>query len=298
MNVTRVTVGSATAQSITAINAAAARLATLQNQLSSGKQISTPSDDPAGTVTALQLRGELARNTQYASNSSDATAWLSTSDSTYSQVVAALQSARTLVVQGLNSGAADSSASSAVAGQLSGVRSTLLSLANASYDGRPLFGGTTAGAAAYDASGAYVGDGGTVTRAVAAGSTVAVSSSGPAVFGSDADGTSVFALLKNISDTLSTAPTTLGSDTLSKLDAAIARVSNAQSTGGAALQQVQRAQATGTSVDTALKTQLSSIEEVDFPAVAIQLAAANTSYQAALQATASIGQLSLLSFLR
>lgn len=298
MSVVRVTLGSNVNRSIADIESAASRVATLQEQISSGKRITAPSDDPSGTVTALQLRGSLARNTQYASNSSDAIAWLNSADGTYSQIVAALQSARTLVVQGLNTGTADATSNGAIAHQLDGLRSTLLSLANTQYDGRPIFGGTTAGGAAYDTSGNYVGDTGSVTRAIAPGTTVTVGASGPAVFGDDAGGTSVFTLLQNLSSALTSTPSTLSSSALTQIDAAISRVSAVQAAGGAVTQQVQDAQQTQTTIGTALQTRLADIEQVDVADAAVRLASANLSYQAALQTTANVGQLSLLDFLR
>lgn len=296
MTVVRVTLGANTSRSIADIQSAASRVATLQQQISSGKRISAPSDDPSGTVTALQLRGSLARNTQYASNSGDALGWLNTADGTYSQVVAALQSARTLVVKGLNTGSADATSNTAIAEQLDGLRTTLLSLANTQYDGRPVFGGTTASGAAYDPSGAYVGDSGAVTRAIAPGTTVTVGATGPAVFGSGSS--SVFSLLQNLSSALNSTPSTLSPSALGQLDAAISRVSAAQAAGGAVTQQVQDAQQTQTTVGTALQSRLADVEQVDVADAAVRLASANLSYQAALQTTANVGQLSLLDFLR
>jgi flagellar hook-associated protein 3 FlgL len=53
-----------------------------------------------------------------------------------------------------------------------------------------------------------------------------------------------------------------------------------------------------TSTGTALTTQLSGIEDIDLADMAIKVTTANTTYQAALQTTASIRQLSLLDFLK
>ena len=106
MNFSRVTVSAASTNSLRNIESAASRLAKLQQQLSSGQQITTPSDDPAGTVQALRLSGELSRTTQYQASANDALAWLSSADHAYSQVVTVAQQARTLVVQALNTGAA------------------------------------------------------------------------------------------------------------------------------------------------------------------------------------------------
>ena len=45
----------------------------LQSQISSGKQLTRPSDSPTGTVTSLQLRGEVRATQQY-SRSKESTA--------------------------------------------------------------------------------------------------------------------------------------------------------------------------------------------------------------------------------
>jgi flagellar hook-associated protein 3 FlgL len=292
----RVTAANGNTSSIANIAAASNRLAALQNEMSSDQAISRPSDNPDGTVQAMQLQGQLARNTQYTTNSNDAMAWLSTADSTYSQSVSVLQQARTLVVQALNTGSGDASSANAIADQITGLRNTLLSLANTSYNGRPIFGGTTASGTAYDASGNYVGDTGAVTRQISTQSTVSVSAVGTSVFG--AAGSDAFTMLANIASTLKTNPTSLSSSTLAQIDAAISTVSGAQSMEGASYKQVQAAQTTQTATGTALQTQIAGIENPDLATIAIQLSSANISYQAALQTTASIRQMSLLNFLQ
>ncbi len=292
----RVTATGSTAQSIAAVQNAASRLASLQNQLSSGKRITTSSDDPDGTVVALGLRSSLARSGQYAETSGDALAWLSTADSAYSQSVSVLQSARTLVVQALNTGANDATANEAIAAQLDGLRQTLLSVANTTYNGRPVFGGATASAVAYDASGTYVGDAGSVTRQVAARASVDVGATGTDVFGSGTD--DVFATLTDLAAALRTSPSTLAPSALSRLDSAIQRVGVAQASAGSAYQQVQRLATSRTTSDAAVTARLADIEQIDFADIAVKTASAQTAYQAALQTTAQVSRVSLLDFLR
>ena len=50
----------------------------LQSQISSGKLLSRPSDSPTGTVTSLQLRGDVRATQQYSRNSDDGLDWLGT----------------------------------------------------------------------------------------------------------------------------------------------------------------------------------------------------------------------------
>jgi flagellar hook-associated protein 3 FlgL len=291
----RVTVGASSYGSLANLQAAATRLANLQNQLSSGQQITKPSDDPTGTVRALQLRGELKRSSQYASNAGDAIGFMSAADAAYQQASKIVQSARTLVVQGLNFGAADSTSSSALADQVDALRKSLISVANASYNGRPVFGGTTAGAVAYDPSGNYVGDSGAVTRTVGPNTTVAISQNGTEAFG--APGNDLFTLLGTIATALRSNPSSLSS-TLGQLDSALDRLGGAQAREGATYQAVQAASSQLGTTDVALKTNLSSIQDIDLAQLAVQVTTASTTYQAALQTTANIRQLSLLQFLQ
>jgi flagellar hook-associated protein 3 FlgL len=290
----RVTEGSASYGSLVGLQSSASRLAALQAKMSSGQQITKPSDDPSGTVRALQLRADLKRNTQYTANAGDAIGWLSTSDTTYTQIGKLAQNARTLVVQGLNTGASGTTPAAAIADQIDAIRTSMINLANTTYNGRPVFGGTTTGAIAYDAAGNYAGDSGTVSRTVGPQSTVQINQSGAQVFGPP--GNDMFTLLANISNTLRTNPTALGSD-LTSLDAAIANVSAAQATEGATYERVQTAQAAQTSTALTVTTQLSGIQDIDLANMAVQVSTANTNYQAALQTTASIRQQSLLDFL-
>lgn len=291
----RVTVGSASYRSMLHLQSASSRLAELQDKLSSGQQIMKPSDDPSGTVRALALRGDLKRSTQYAANADDAIGWMSTADTAYKQAVNLLQNARTLVVQGLNTGANDAAASTALANQVDALRSSLLGVANTTYNGRPVFGGTTAGTVAYDPNGNYVGDDGSITRAVGANNTVTINQTGPQAFG--AAGSDVFSLLDIIANTLRVNPSGLGS-ALGQLDTAISTVTGAQATEGATYQRVQAASTALTTDNTNLKTELSQVQDADAAELAIEVATANTTYQASLQVTANISQLSLMDFLK
>ena len=290
----RVTDASSSLGSLAGLQTAAYRLASLQAQLSSGHQITRPSDDPSGTSRALQLRGDVKRNDQYGANAQDAIGWMSTADSAYSQAVKLGQSARTLVVQALNTGASSSSSASAIADQLDAIRTSLIQVANTTYDGRPVFGGTTAGTVAYDPAGNYVGDAGTVSRTIGAQATVQINQTGPQAFGPA--GSDLFTVLSNISATLRTNPSA-ASPQLAALDTALSRLSSAQAAEGTTYQQVQNTQSVQSATGTNLATQLSGLQDIDLADMTVKVATANVTYQAALQTTANVRQLSLLNFL-
>jgi flagellar hook-associated protein 3 FlgL len=291
----RVTEGSTSQGALLGLQASASRLSALQQQLSSGRQITKPSDNPTGTVSALQLRSQLKQLTQYQSSATDALGWLTTVDSAYSSISSQLQQVRTLVLQGMNTGTGSAASNEALAQQVDQARASLLSLANASYLGRPVFGGTTAGTVAFDSTGAYVGDTGTVSRTVGPNTTVDLNTPGTTAFGPN--GNNLFDLLSTISNDLRTNPSALGGD-LTALDARQVAITNDQSLAGAKYQRIQGVQTTSNANTIQLKSQLSDLQDIDLADMAVQVSSANAAYQAALATTAKISQISLLDFLR
>jgi flagellar hook-associated protein 3 FlgL len=290
----RVTEGSAAYASLVGLQSTASKLADLQAQMSSGRQITKPSDDPTGTANALQLRAELKRTTQYDSNASDGIGWLSAADSTFSSTITQLQKVRTLVLQGMNTGANSASSNAAISQQVDQIRTSLLAMANTSYNGRPLFGGTTTGTVSFDSTGAYVGDNGSITRTIGPNSSVTVNSIGTAVYG--ANGSNLFGVLSTISSDLQSNTSNLTAD-LSSLDTAISRVTGAQGQEGAVYSRIQNTQSVNAANSVALKTQLSTIQDIDLADMAVQVSSADAAYQAALATTAKVRQMSLLDFL-
>jgi flagellar hook-associated protein 3 FlgL len=291
----RVTEGSTSRGALLGLQSSAGRLSALQQQLSSGRQITKPSDNPTGTVSALQLRSQLKQLTQYQASATDALGWLTTVDSAYSSISSQLQQVRTLVLQGMNTGTGSAASNEAIAQQVDQARASLLSLANSTYLGRPVFGGTTAGTVAFDNTGAYVGDTGTVSRTVGPNTTVDLNTPGTTAFGPN--GSNLFDLLSSISNDLRTNPSGLGAD-LTALDARQVAITNDQSLAGAKYQRIQGVQTTSSTNTIQLKSQLSDLQDIDLADMAVQVSSANAAYQAALATTAKISQISLLDFLR
>ena len=64
------------------------RLDTTQQQLSSGKRINQPSDDPYGTSLTLQLNRQLSNLNSYSGNVTDATGWTQASGTALSSRLA------------------------------------------------------------------------------------------------------------------------------------------------------------------------------------------------------------------
>jgi flagellar hook-associated protein 3 FlgL len=291
----RVTERSLAAATLAGLQGNLSRLGSLQQQLSSGKLISRPSDSPTGTVSAMQLRGDVRQVQQFSRNADDGKGWLTTVDQALSGAVDMVHRARNLVLQGMSSGSADPGARDALASETDQLRQSLLGVANTTYLGRPVFGGTTAATVAFDSGGTYVGDSGSVLRTVSDGAKVRVDTDGQAVFGTGQ--AQLFTVLSDITTHLRTDPDSLSGD-LDRLDTTMRGMQGQLADVGGRYNRLTQLGQAATDQLTTLQSELSDVEDVDLPQTIMELQLQQTAYQTALGATARAVQPSLIDFLR
>lgn len=291
----RITQRSMSESSLANLQAHLSRLGRVQDQLSSGRTISRPSDSPVGTVSSLQLRSNLRRSDQLLRNANDGIGWLGAADTTLTDGLGLVRRVRDLTLQGAN-GATSQSGREALAAEVDVLRESLLAVANAEYLDRPLFAGTVDATRAYDAAGAYQGNAGLVERTVAPGVKVRVNLTGEEIFGPA--GSDLFTVLGDIADHLRNDPTQLTATDLGNLDTAFLRMQNSLATVGARYHQVEIMHARTESTQLDGKTQLSDVEGVDIAEATVELQLAEVAYQAALAATARTITPTLVDFLR
>jgi flagellar hook-associated protein 3 FlgL len=281
------------------------RVSQLQEQMTSGKVINRPSDSPTGTVSALGLRGEIRTTEQYSRNANDAVSWLGTQDTTLTSINDVLQRVRVLTLQGSNDGALGPAAREALATEIRSLRETTRGLANTTFLGRPIFGGTTGNTQAFVVDSAspaspqpivYQGDGGEVVRRVGADATVRVDTDGLAVFG--ANGSSVFDVLDQIADHHSKGDTAGLATDLGALDQSTLRVRTALTEVGSRYNRAEAARQAADDRVLTLRATLSGVEDIDLPHTIMDLQMQQMAYQTALGATAKALQPSLMDFLR
>lgn len=171
---------------VTAMDNQQAQLVQLQQQISTGVAISSPADDPLGAAQAVQLSGTSATLSQYASNQSTALSSLQLEDSTLTSVTSTLASI-TQQIQGALNGTLNDANRQALAQQLQGERSQLLTLANTTdAQGNYLFSGFQSTSQVFtNASGGgvnYNGDAGQRMVQVSGSTQIPISDTGAAVF--------------------------------------------------------------------------------------------------------------------
>jgi len=289
-------------QSITQqLNLQESSIANLEGQVSSGKALNQPSDNPAAVTQVLQLSGQASQLTSWQDNTQTATSWLGLANDSANSALNTMQTAQTLLLQALNQGSESATNYTGIAEQLQGVSANLLTTANTQFEGRPIFAGTSASSQAYDAAGNYLGNEDTPTVVVGpgagAGQAAALSVPGTALFGTGAS--NVFAVLSTVIGQLSTgAPTAAQLNAaLTALDANISTAEQGSAELGNASIAVTDASASLTTQLTAAQTTQAGLEDVNVATVTTQLDSEMTNYQAAMWAASQAIPETLVHFL-
>ncbi|HTO00674.1 MAG TPA: flagellar hook-associated protein FlgL [Microthrixaceae bacterium] len=297
----RVTTTTSNRLMLSDLNKANLAMIKAQQKMSSQKQISKASDDPAQSLVALGHRGTLQRSSQFQRNATDARSWMVAGDTALTSSVEEITHVRTLVIQA-RSGASDPNARRALAAEVDTVREGLLALANTKHLGRPIFAGTADSSAAFDAAGNYLGDNNSVKRPIGPEVAVEVNRTGTNVFGTSNPGDplngNVFEILDSISAAINSGDDAGMANGITALDTAMKRIESAQVELGARARQVDDVMARMASTDIDTKQALSEVEDVDIAQAMIDASAKDFSYKAALSTAAKVMQMSLLDFLR
>jgi flagellar hook-associated protein 3 FlgL len=114
---------------------------TLQQQLTSGKEVRRPSDNPFKVARSMQLHSQINTNKQYNDNIKDTINWLDTTDTALDQVGNVLQRVRELLISGGNAAYGESERR-AIKDEISERLGELSQILNTNFDGKYIFGGT------------------------------------------------------------------------------------------------------------------------------------------------------------
>lgn len=114
---------------------------TMQQQMTSGKEIRKPSDDPARVARAMQLNSNINANKQFNKNISDTVNWLDVTDTALGQAGEVLTRVRELLGQAGNAGYGETERQS-IKDEINQKVDELAQILNTSFDGRYIFGGT------------------------------------------------------------------------------------------------------------------------------------------------------------
>lgn len=137
----RVTTSMLTNNYLDGMNKNLSNLQTINNQLTTGKEISRPSDNPYKVARTMQLYSNIDANKQYNENIKDTLNWLDTTDTALGQVTTVFQRIRELMVSAGNA-AYGTQERESINNEVKERVGELGQILNTTFDGRYIFGGT------------------------------------------------------------------------------------------------------------------------------------------------------------
>jgi flagellar hook-associated protein 3 FlgL len=292
----RVTQSTTAQQLVSSIRLLQQRINQAQNELSSGKRLLAPSDDPSAAAVANRLRGQSADLTALQDSVSFGTTVLSAEDDALGQAGDLLTRAQEIASQQAG-GLSSAQTRQQAADEVAELERSLIALGNTQVDGRAVFGGLASGSAPFttlddpnfDPQNPYSGPSTPFAVRTSSSGTTRLTTPGDQVFGSS------IAALDGLRQTLlaGNAPTA-SIDALNQ--AANDLSAERTSVGDRANTLSDQATALGSGL-TDVQARLGSVEGADYATVITQL----TQLQTALQATYASGQIlqtSILDYLK
>jgi flagellar hook-associated protein 3 FlgL len=293
----RITQGMMVDQSLRNIQSNQARVAVLQNQITSGSRITKPSDDPIGAAQALSLQEGLDQNTQYGKNIDQASTWLNASDLALGSVTDALHRARELAVQASN-GSLSASDRTAIQAEVTQLQAHVLDMSHTKVGAEYLFSGTRSDQPGYTQAapsgpaGVHQGNLAQVQREVSPGVTIAVNADPTTTFDP------LFTALNQLQAGLTANDSSVMTASLGSFDTALNAVSTTRATLGARVNRLESLKMQQDSVSVNLTGLLSIVKDVDMASAITNFSMAQIVYQASLKASAQTMQISLLDYLK
>ncbi len=285
------------------INNVQDQLATTEQQLSTGRTINQPSDNPYGASLAISLNQDLSSLTNYSNSVTDGTAWTTAATTSLTNIQSMLQRAQELVVESAN-GTLSSADLSASAAEINQLTEAVKQEANAQYNGQYIFSGSATGTAPYStATGdVYQGNSAAVTRQIGPNASLQVNTDISQLLGSGqgANDGKLLDTLRTIASDM-TSGTSAGvadlSNQLTNLSGSLNTLDQLQAGVGAASDRLSLAATRISNLQTSDAAALSNTEDANMAQTMTTYSNEQAAFTAALRAGANIVQSSLMDFL-
>lgn len=259
-------------------------------QLSSGKRVTQPSDDPAAAAAYVQNRARAEYTDEYKQSVTSVRAFLKTADSALNSVVTALTRAISLGTQAATSTTSADNRQQ-IAKDVEGAFNAVLQAANTNYQGVYLFNGTAGAQVAFDAAGTYKGNSGANKVYVSDGRSVEVNVPGNKLFGN------VFQALTNLKTALQSGTGTDIQNATSAVTAALTSFSTERVFYGSTLNQLDSAESFLNQEEINLASEENDLVGASVTQAATDLSQAVLAHNAALSAFAKVTSKTLLDYL-
>jgi len=269
----------------------------LSQELSSGLRFSTIGDDPVAAAQNVQFLNQIQRDDSFTQTNSLTQGLLQVTDSALGSVVTQLNQALSLATQA-NNGTLNASDLKAISNQLVGVRDEVLSLANTTYQGQYVFGGSQTSSIPFTlnnstspATVTYNGDANVNTLVSPNGQTIQLNLPGDQIFTSaTAD---VLGTLNSLIADYASGGSGSGVTDTAALNDALNFVGQQRVTIDNSINRLSAASGAATEEATQLTTAQTNLMQADIASVSTHLALTQSQQTALISVIAALGQESL-----
>jgi flagellar hook-associated protein 3 FlgL len=278
---------------------------TLSQELSSGSSVTSLSDNPGAAADNVVLTAQIAQDDTFTQTAGTTEGRLQVADTALGSVVSQLNTAISLATEA-NNGTLNSSNLIGISNQLAGIRAEVLSLANTSYLGSYLFGGSQSATTPFTLNNAsspavvtYNGDSRTTSLETPSGQSIQLNVPGGQIFTSGAAGTDVFAALNAlVADFATGTPSATSVGDLANLNGALNHVSQQRVIVDNGITSLQGAATYTQSQSTQLLAAQTTLLQADYGEVSTQLSAAETQQTALYDVIATLEKGSLFDYVQ
>lgn len=289
----RVTQGMVSARMMRNLSANYARMNVSQNELSTGRKINKPSDDPVGITYALRYRSEAAMNEQFERNIDVAKSYIDQTDTVLSEINEMLQRANELTTKGLN-GTNPQSALDAIAKELEEIYTGMIEAGNSQLNGKYIFNGQKTDVKPY-AIGTETTDAAHIDYQLGMGVEAPINITGNEAFGTGS--TSLFSVVKGLASAFSSGNQATATTLFNNLKTGLEKFSQVRSEVGARSNRITLMENRLSDLSLSLEDLTSKVEDADIAEVITRLQTDQSVYQASLSTGAKIIQRSLVDYL-
>lgn len=277
------------------------RMQKLQEQISTGKKINRPSDDPDGSRKILNLRSEDLKLDQYSANVQSSIKSIEHSEAVLQNTVNLIQKVQEITVHGVNA-TTEQATREVIATEIDQILESILQDANSKRLGRYIFAGTETSTMPFETTRnsegkviavTYTGNREKIEYQVGPGINVQVNHTGAEIF----IDTKLFDTLIAIRDNLANGAIQLAAGGLDDLENAHSSILDSITKGGATISNLEITDNRIKDAKLSFANEIGEIESADIAELVLKLKEQESIFQATLASGAFILQTSILDFI-
>lgn len=285
------------------LNRGKERMAITQRELSTGKRLNSPADDPAGAALVVDFNASIGANEQFIKQIDGALSFLQGSEAALTSVVDHLTRVIELGAQALPGNTYGAGIAS-MAKEVDTLRSTFVALGNTNQQGRFLFSGTSTLTQPFSGPAAgpitYAGNAGLIPLDVAKATTVDTNIPGDSVFfgpGGQGSATDLFQQVTDLRDAMTAGNTAAVQTAHTNLKAILSRLTSVLADLGGRQAGITSMKDDFSGYNLVLQGIQNSIQDTDYPDAVTRYNADQVAQQVTLNSMSKVQKQTLLDFM-